>query len=178
MKKTKKINSEKEAFEFGVDSRYKTNAEADTEALSLMKARLERMKYVTKDQVVKAKLIQLRLKMEDYLKQPVYDNQNHFARFLESYIDAIYSRRIDFAKDINVSPVYLSQIINNHRDPKEEFILKLMIHSEKAFKHIVVFHENIWFQVYFHEKICDTMNRQDVWRPKIEKEVKLTEPIG
>lgn len=80
--------------------------------------------------------MQLKLKMEDYLKEPVYNNQNHFAQFLEFYVDTIYSKRIDFAKDINVTGNFLSKIINNHREPKEEFILKLMIHSEKAFEHV------------------------------------------
>ena len=74
--------------------------------------------------------------MEDYLKEPVYNNQNHFAQFLEFYVDTIYSKRIDFAKDINVTGNFLSKIINSHREPKEEFILKLMIHSEKAFEHV------------------------------------------
>jgi tRNA uridine 5-carboxymethylaminomethyl modification enzyme len=89
-----------------------------------MQARLERMKNVPKEQILRAKLLQLKMKMEDYLKNPVYDNQNHFAQFLEFYVDTIYSKRIDFAKDINVTPNFLSKIINSHREPKEEFILK------------------------------------------------------
>lgn len=165
------------AFEFGLDSRYTSKEEREQDSISLMQARLERMKHVTKDQILRAKLLQLKLKMENYLKEPVYDNQNHFAYFLETYVDAIYSRRSEFAKDVNITPVFLSQVINNHREPKEEFILKLMIHSEKAFKHVGEFHKTTWYQVYFHEKLCDTMSKQEKWRPKIEKQVKLTVSI-
>lgn len=164
--------------EFGIDSRYKTKKEQEQDSVALMQARLERMKNLSKDQILRAKLLQLKLKMEDYLKKPVYDNQNHFAQFVEFYVDAIYSKRNDFAKDINVTANFLSKIINSHREPKEEFILKLMIHSEKTFEHVGEFHKKMWYQVYFHEKLCDTMSSQEKWRPEIEKQIKFTELIS
>ena len=63
-------------FEFGIDSRYKTKNEREEDAVALMQARLDRMKNLSKEQILRAKLLQLKLKMEDYLKKPVYDNQN------------------------------------------------------------------------------------------------------
>jgi hypothetical protein len=161
--------------EYGVDSRYKTTKEREQDSAALMKARLERMKNIPKEQILRAKLLQLKLKMENYLKEPVYDDENHFAEFLKTYVDTIYSKRSEFARDINVTPVFLSKVINRHREPKEEFILKLMIHSEKVFQHVAEFHKKTWYQVYLHEKLCDTMSSQDEWRPEIEKQIKLTE---
>lgn len=165
-------------FEYGVDSRYNNKIEKESESIALMQARLERMKGVSKEQIVKAKLLQLKLKMENYLKDPLDDNISHFSTFLEIYIDAIYSQRNKFAKDINVTPVFLSQIINHHREPKEEFILKLMIHSEKVFKNVCDFQKKTWYQVYYQEKLSDTMSCQENWRPKIEKQVKISEMFG
>ena len=133
-----------EDSEYGVDSRYKSNKERESDAAALMEARLKRMKNLSKDQIIRAKLLQLKLKMEYYLKKPVYDNRNYFSDFLESYIDTIYSKRSDFAKDIDITPVRLSQVINNHREPKDEFIMKLMIHSEKVYKNVCVFHKKTW----------------------------------
>ena len=164
-------------IEYGIDSRYKSNNERKSEATALMEARLRRMKNLSKEQITKAKLLQLKLKMEEYIKNPVYDNQNYFSDFLKLYIDSIYSKRSNFAKDIDVAPVSLSQVINNHREPKEEFILKLMIHSEKVYKNVCEFHKKTWYQVYFHEKICDTMSNQEQWRPEIEKHVQISEAI-
>jgi hypothetical protein len=66
---------------------------------------------------------------------------------------------------------------NNHREPKDEFIMRLMIHSEKVFANICPFHKKTWYQVYFHEKICTTMSNQEEWRPKVEKHVKFSESI-
>ncbi len=163
--------------EYGVDSRYKNNLERESEATTLLEARKMRMKLLSKDQIMRAKLMQLKLKMEEYIKKPVYGNQRYFSEFLKSYIDTIYTKRSFFAKDIDISAVSLSQVINNHREPKEEFILKLMIHSEKVYKDVCEFHKKTWYQVYFHEKICDTMSSQAQWRPKIEKHVRLSETI-
>ncbi len=163
--------------EYGIDSRYKSDKERESDATALMEARLMRIKGLSKDHIVKAKLLQLKLKMEEYIKSPVYDNKNYFSEFLKMYIDTIYQKRSSFAKDIDIAPVSLSQVINNHREPPEEFLLKLMIHSEKAFKNVCEFHKKTWYQVYFHEKICDTMSNQEQWRPKIEKHVRLSEII-
>jgi hypothetical protein len=174
MKSNKKNKDFTEDAEYGLDSRYSSKREQDSEATALMEARLMRMKNLSKDEVNRAKLMQLKLKMEEYLKQPVYDDKNHFSDFLKTYIDTIYTARNKFAKDINITPIRLSQVLNNHRDPKDEFILKLMIHSEKVFKNICDFQKKTWYRVYYHEKICDTMSSQNKWRPSIEKEIKLT----
>lgn len=173
----KKDKNQIEDAEFGLDSRYTSKKERESEATLLMEARLNRMKNLSKDEIIRAKLMQLKLKMEEYIKHPVYDTRNFFLEFLESYIDTIYSKRNIFAKDIDITPVELSQVINNHREPKDEFIMRLMIHSEKVYSNICEFPKKIWYQVYFHEKICDTMSRQKEWRPKIEKHVKFNETI-
>jgi len=103
-----------EDAEYGVDSRYKSDKRRESDATALMEARLMRMKNLSKDQIIQAKLLQLKLKMEEYLKNPVYNNRNYFSEFLESYVDTIYSKRSVFAKDIDIAPVSLSQVINNH----------------------------------------------------------------
>lgn len=166
-----------EDAEYGVDSRYITAKERELDATALMEARLIRMKNLPKDQIIRARLLQLKFKMEEYLNNPMYDNRNYFSEFLATYVDTIYSKRSVFAKDIDIAPVNLSQVINNHREPNEDFILKLMIHSEMAYKNVCEFQKKTWFQVYFQEKICDTMSSQEKWRPEIEKHVRLSESI-
>ena len=53
-----------------------------------------------------------------------------------------------------------------------------MIHSEKVFEKMGEFQKKTWYQIYLHEKLCDTMASMDTWRPKIEKQVKFTEMIA
>lgn len=174
MTKKKKIVKEIEGAEFGVDSRYTSKKNKVSESEALMEARLKRMKNISEDQIVKAKLLQLKLKMEQYIEKPICNKNNYFTEFLKLYIDTIYSKRIHFANDVNIKPVLLSQVLNNHRQPKEEFILRLMIHSEMTYKNICDFPRETWFLVYYNEKICDTMSNQDNWRPEVEKHVNIS----
>lgn len=169
----KKNYKDIEGAEYGVDSRYSSKKEKKTESEALMEARLNRMKNLSSDEIIRAKLLQLKLKMEEYIQKPVYKKHDFFTEFLTSYIDAIYSKRSNFANDMDITPVRLSQVLNNHREPKDEFMLRLMIHSEKTYQNICEFHKKIWYQVYYHEKICDIMSSQDEWRPKVEKHVKV-----
>lgn len=167
-----------EDAEFGVDSRYTSKKDFQSEATALMEARLQRMKNVSKDDIIRAKLMQLKLKMEAFIKQPMYEHRNYFSEFLASYIDAIYSKRSVFANDIDITPSKLSQVINNHREPQDEFLLKLMIHSERIYKDVSDFKKEIWYQVHFHEKLCKTMSTQKEWKPQLEKVVCVSEPIA
>jgi hypothetical protein len=175
MTMTKKKSNINTDSEYGVDSRYKSAKDKEEDAVSLMEARLARMKNLSKDEILRAKLLQLKLRMENYLKEPIHDSQNYFAQFLETYVDTIYSKRSQFAQDINVTPVFLSQVINSHREPKDEFILKLTVHSEKAFKNVTEFENMTWYQIYYHEKLCETFSSLNQWRPEIEKQVKFRE---
>lgn len=173
MTRKKMSNKEIEGAEFGVDSRYTSKKEKLTESQKLMESRFQRMRNVSQDQIIKAKLLQLKFRMEEFIKNPIYKDRNFFTEFLTIYIDTIYSKRNHFAKDISIKPVLLSQVLNNHREPKEEFILRLMIHSEKAYKGICKFHKKTWYQVYYHEKLCETMSNQEEWRPEVEKHVSI-----
>ena len=116
--------------------------------------------------------------MEQFLKKSIHASHNYFSDFLELYIDAIYSRRSVFASDIDITPSKLSQILNNHREPQDAFLLKLMIHSEKIYKDVCAFQKEIWYQVYFHEKLCKTMSTQKEWKPQLEKVICVSEPIA
>jgi hypothetical protein len=177
MTKRKKTYREIEGVEFGVDSRYTSKKESVSDSKALMEARSRRMNNVSADQMAQARLLQLKLNMEEYIKAPVYGAHNYFIDFLTTYIDTIYKRRGNFAKDIDITPIRLSQVLNNHRDPKEEFMLRLMIHSEKTYENVCQFNKKTWYQVYFHEKICDTMSNQDAWRPSVEKHITMSKLI-
>ena len=173
----KKYKNSSEDVEFGIDSRYSSKSERESEATALMEARLKRMKNLSKDQIMRAKLMQLKLKMEDYIQQPDNEKRNYFSEFLKMYIDTIYSKRSIFAHDIDITPIRLSQVINNHREPKDEFFRRLMIHSEKVYENICEFRNKTWYLVYYQEKISETLSNQAEWRSKIEKHVKLSQSI-
>jgi len=165
------IINEIEEAEYSVDSRYSSTKEKASDGEALMEARLERMKNLSSGQIINARLLQLKLKMERFLKDYSYKAEEYFTKFLGAYIDIIYKKRKKFAEDIDISPILLSQILNKHRAPQEEFMFRLMIHSEKTYKNICVFDQKIWYEMLFQERLIEIMERQDEWRPRIEKYV-------
>lgn len=80
----------------------------------------------------------------EILKLTIQGKEIYWAWFLR--------KQQEFAQDLDIIPVSLSQILNNHRESKEEFFKKLMIHSERVFKTIKGFHKQSWDQVYFRDK--------------------------
>lgn len=171
--KMKKPNKSKTDVEWGVDSRYTTLEKRHNDGKHLMEARLNRLNNLSRQEIVKAKLMALKLQMEDYLKKTVPRENHSFTSFLSTYIDIIYDKRASFAQDINITPVSLSQIINNHREPKEEFMLRLMLHSELTYKGICDFQKRMWYEVYYHEKVCDLIAHQNEWKNSETKHVKI-----
>lgn len=175
-KSLNKIQDE-EVFEFGIDSRYSSIKEKEGDAIALMEARLNRMKNLSKEDIIRAKLLQLKYKMEESLSNSNKNQNQAFSQFLAIYVDVLYTRRNDFASDLGVSPVILSQVINNHREPGKEFILRLMIHSEKVYQRVGKFNHENWYQIFLNEKLRVTMEAEASWRSELGAEVKMPEFI-
>ena len=157
--------------EYGVDSRYGSDEEKRREGEALMAARMERMKSYSENDIAKARLIQLRLQMEAFMEKPFYEGERYFTKSLAAYIDILYPKRKHFADAIEITPILLSQILNNHREPKEEFMQKLMIHSHETFKEISHFNEKLWYLILFQDRLAEMMERQTEWRPVVSKHV-------
>jgi hypothetical protein len=173
MTMTSKKTALLDAIEYGVDARYDSQEDKQKEGLALMEARRMRMSNLSQQDVLRAKLMQLKLQMDEYLIASENNKEYQFTSFLQTYIDTIYDKQQDFALDLDITPVSLSQILNNHREPKEEFFKKLMIHSERVFKAIKGFHKQSWYMIYYSDKINETMAHQDEWKPELEKKIKF-----
>ncbi len=91
------------------------------------------------------------------------------------YIDTIYDKRKNFASDISIEPLMLSQVMNNHREPQEKFMLRLIFHSEKSFKPVCKFDQKTWYRIYYKEKMGKIISSQNEWRHSVEKFVTNSE---
>lgn len=58
-----------ENAEYGVDSRYKSEKQRKEESSSLMEARMERLKKMPRCEIIRSRLLQLKLKLETFLKK-------------------------------------------------------------------------------------------------------------
>ncbi len=157
MNKESNINLDNE---FGVDSRYHSQTEKDLDSISLLESRLARMKNLNKEQIIEAKLVQLKLQMEEILDNGLTQTEQYFIPFLTMYIDILYARRNKFSEEIKIQSNLLSKILNEHREANDDFIQKVMLHSEKKFKNIHGFNAIIWYRLFYNDKINSIISAQ------------------
>jgi hypothetical protein len=130
--KTEKLNKKyataelADSFVFRTKLTSKQKKEANNQ---LAKARKRTKELLTDEQVLYARIMQLRFQMEDYAKSDKYDQQLTFSYFLKHYIKLGYIINKKFAEDIELDETELSFILNKHRLPSEKVIVRLGLHS-------------------------------------------------
>lgn len=149
LKPTQKIEQEyspketAESFVFPSDLK-------DKEKEQVLNAFRAHRKKISAKQSEKTKLIgqllQLKFIMEDYIKSNSFNSDYYFGYFLKEYISRIEKKNKDFAREIEVDPTELSQVINRHRKPTEKLIFRLELHSNRNFPAIM------WFSILEKER--------------------------
>ncbi|WP_300600848.1 hypothetical protein [Niabella sp.] len=122
-------------------------AEQRKEAGSQLKtARSKVQSEMTAADKLTADLLQLRFQLEDYLSSEEFDPKLKFSYFLKTYVELLNKKRKVFAREINIDETELSQLINDHRPPSENIIIRLEIHSNKAIPAVS------WYKLIEREK--------------------------
>lgn len=139
--------------------RTKITAKEKKEAvLELAEARKKSRERSNPNHVLLAKLLQLKYQIEDYSRSTDFDNNLHFGSFLKEYVRSLNKKNKDLASDLDVDETYFSQIINKHRKPNDELIIRLEIHCNKIIPAIT------WYKLIEKEKeyelITDTFMRK------------------
>lgn len=168
--KAKKIDLDSVA----VDSRYRSETKRQRDSKLLGKMRHESMGKVTELDNTRAKVLQIKLSLEKQLNSATGSPNIHFPHILEKYVDSIYPKRVQFALDLDIKPVLLSQMLNGHRFPTIEFIEKLTIHSEKILNDIGGFPEDLWFKVYYQCCLEKTLHKAKTRKAQLRKSVCLS----
>jgi hypothetical protein len=117
--------------------------EADNQ---LKAARAKVQSEMTAEDRLMADVLQLRFRLEDYLNNEEFDPKLKFSYFLKEYVQLLNKKRKVFAQEINIDETELSQLINNHRYPSENIIIRLELHSNKAIPAIA------WYKLIEREK--------------------------
>lgn len=103
-----------------------------------------------------SRLLQLKFLMEDYLESKTFNKSFYFGYFLKEYIERLERKNKEFAREINVDPAELSQVINKHRKPTEKLIFRLEIHSNKNFP------APLWFGILEKERAYELLNDRNI----------------
>ncbi len=74
-------------------------------------------------------LIALMLRLRDYVESDEYNPQHTFGFFLRQYLEMTYKKAKELAAEIDIHETMMSQLINSHRLPGDEVIIRLELHS-------------------------------------------------
>ena len=83
----------------------------------------------------------------------------------------LYKKKKDFASDLSIDPIVLSQVLNDHRDPQESFIHRLVLHSMASFEKVCEFNEDMWPRIFYQDKVCKFLSSQNTLKEAESKYV-------
>lgn len=132
-----------DAFVFPSDLSEAEEKASRAELMEVLKIRRAAMTDQTKKEL---NLLQLKFQMQDYVKSEEYDERFSFASCLRRYIRINYKSNKDFAEDIHLKDTELSQILNHHRMPTENTMVRLEIHSDNCISAL------LWLKISQKEK--------------------------
>lgn len=101
-------------------------------ANELQLARKKAKEQLNENQILYARVQQLKFLIEDYAKSNSYNKDFSFAYFLRKYIKLNYKINKHFAKDIELPETELSSILNKGRAPSKRTIVRLELHSNNT----------------------------------------------
>jgi hypothetical protein len=132
-----------EAFVLPVKLTAKQKQEADRQ---LAEHRAKRASEMPEEEKLQLQLMQLKFQLEEYVSSDRYDPGFTFGYFLEQYLQLNKKKKKEFEAVIQVHETLLSQIIKNHREPNNSFIIRLELHSNNVIPAID------WFKLIEKEK--------------------------
>lgn len=135
-----------------------TEKQRQADTLAIQKLREESAIKSSNETRLTLQLLQLKFKIEEYLKKSTHEEQLSFGYFLRAYVDLVSHKQKEFATAIDIKPAELSQIINSHRKPPYGFVIRLEIHSNKA---ISALH---WNRILEKENEYALINDKQIWR--------------
>ena len=116
----------------------------------------------TPEEKLSIKMFQLKLQMHDYVKANIHDEGKRFSYFLTKYIEMLEKKNKDFAKDISITAVELSQLLNNHRNPNIKILIRLELHSNNGIP------AYLWFKVLEKEKEHEITNSKELRKQEMK----------
>ncbi|OIN57005.1 hypothetical protein [Arsenicibacter rosenii] len=93
--------------------------------------RQKRFTEQSEQDILYGRMLQLKIHIEDYIKQDTFDPNKDFSYFLRSYIDIQHKKKVDIASELDIHQTKLSQLLSGRREPSEDIFIRLEFHSNQ-----------------------------------------------
>ena len=128
------------------------------------KLRFERLKERSQAEVNLSRIMQMKIRLQNYFTQNGFTDQFSFANQLSIYIGITGLKKKEFANIISIHPTKLSRLIKGVDAPNIDLMFRLAIHSNDE---IPAFY---WWRLYARE--FENSIRKDIKR-KVEEAEKV-----
>jgi plasmid maintenance system antidote protein VapI len=127
--------------------------------------RQQRLAEQSEQEKLYGQLLQLKIQIEDYIKQDAFDPKKDFAYFLKAYIELLHKKKIEVASELDIHKTKLSQLLSGHREPSEDIFIRLEFHSNQFIS------ARNWFRLSVKQQEYTIMTNSSL-RNKEKKHVK------
>lgn len=130
--KTKKLAEKYTSKELAESFVFRTkisDKETKKSNAALKRVRENSTAHLSAGDALRLRLMQLKYQMEDWAKNPDYDSEKTFGRFLQLYAKIIQRKNVELANDISINTTRFSQIVNGHIIPSEKIVYRLECHA-------------------------------------------------
>ncbi|MCF2491617.1 helix-turn-helix transcriptional regulator [Dyadobacter sp. CY347] len=93
--------------------------------------RQKRIAEMSDQEKLYGQLLQLKIHIEDYIKEEVFDPKKGFSYFLKSYIELQHKKKNEVASELNIHKTKLSQLLSGNRAPSDDIFIRLEFHSNQ-----------------------------------------------
>lgn len=114
------------------------------------KYRQKAKKEVSDEDRLRLRFLHLKFQINEFLKGA--HSEHKFGFFLSLYMKCLELNGKTFAQEMNIKPSTLSQFIHNQRDPNEEVMMRLEIHSNYNFS------AGLWYGILAQQKVLELKN--------------------
>lgn len=127
--------------------------------------RQKRLVEQSEQEKLYGQLLQLKIHIEDYIKQDTFDPKKGFAYFLQLYIELQHKKKIEVASELDIHKTKLSQLLSGRRAPSEDIFIRLEFHSNQFIS------ARNWFRLSMKQQEYSIMTNSSL-RNKEKKHVK------
>ena len=135
--KLSKKYTDEEITEFAMIPQDLTPEEQEQSNAKFREFRLKWLEKRTEEERIMGDLVQLRFKLEDYLKEKNYDEDKSFGKYLEEYARILKRTKKRLSEDLGIHYTRLSRIINDKEEPNIALAYRLEEHSDKLISAIL-----------------------------------------
>jgi DNA-binding XRE family transcriptional regulator len=126
-----KIYTDEEIAESFVLRSTLTEEERKVAHAEFLKKRLDLIKNMSESDIIFSNLMRMKIQIEDYIENNVYDERFSFSNQLLEYLSITKRSQKDFSAEIDINSATLNRILKEKENPSIDLLFRIESHSDE-----------------------------------------------